>query len=689
MARAKGYPLRAFALFVLAAAIGAGGGLFGAWFQRLLTAIQHLLIGLFADEPVWQGKDLADAVPKLSTLHTLLMPTIGGLLAGTLLLFLGKARPPFGISDIMVLVARRRGTIRVGESTLQTLSSACSIGSGGSIGREGANVQIGATIAALLGRIFKVTSRTRSMLLGCGVAAGMAGAYNAPIAGAIFVMEVLLGNFAMDVFAPIVVSSVIATLLRGAILDDSTVYKLPGDLEALPPSLVFSALLLGILCGGGGVLFRHVLAGGKASFKRLGLPKPVSLAIGGLCVGVIGLWVPTAWGNGAEVIHRLASIDEPQIPAMSLVFALFLWKVVATTCTVGSGALGGVFTPNLVVGAAFGSFFASALHRLFGGSEGIALHHQQITFTYVGMAGLCAASTHAPITSVMLIIELTGTYQLALPIMLCSIAASLVAKMIDDDSYYTASARAKGAELPDTFEETAIRSTYVRDVMRKDMLTVQDTASFDKVMDILANHRSDTIYVIGSADGHLIGNIQLHDVKNFINDPTLSSVVIAGDLTRPIAAVTPEDSLAAVMSRFDDPDLAELAVVAPGGTRRLLGRVTRQDVLTGIGEEVLGQQRRARFRSADGKRIGLELPTGYVMATVPVPEEWYGLALDGVPAKEFAGVTAVLLLQKSPDGAESRLPAAPEQVLEAGMELVVIAKQEALRRWRAGDRPEV
>lgn len=678
MAEAKATPLRALAIFGLAAVIGAGGGMFGAWFQRLLTAIQHLLIG--------EGDDIAAAVERLPAWRTVLMPTLGGLLAGTLLLLLRHKKPPFGISDIMVLVTRRRGSIRVGESALQTLSSACTIGSGGSIGREGANVQIGATIAALLGNLFKVNSRSRSMLLGCGVAAGMAGAYNAPIAGAIFVMEVLLGNFAMDVFAPIVMSSVVATLMREAIIDDRTVYEL-GVLEKLPWNLVFASLLLGVICGFGGVLFRHVLALGKSTFKRWALTPPLALAIGGLCVGLIGLWVPQAWGNGKEVIIALANKNAVD-PAWTLVLALVVWKVIATTCTVGSGALGGVFTPNLVVGAAFGSFFAIALHWLQGGSDPVALHHEQIIFTFVGMAGLCAASTHAPITSVMLIFEMTGHYELTLPIMLCSITASLIAKLIDADSYYTAAARAKGAELSDSFEEMAIRSTYVRDVMRKELLTVPDTASFDKVLDILANHRSDTIYVVGQDDGHLVGSIQLHDVKNFINDPTLSSVVIAGDLTRPIAAVTPEDSLAAVMTRFDDPDLTELAVVAPGSTRRLLGRVTRQDVLTGIGEEVLGQQRRNRFRSADGRKIALELPPGYVMATVPVPDEWHGLALDAVPAKDLAGITPVLLQHKGAAGGEVRLPARSEQVLQAGWEMVVVAEEAALQRWQRGERPE-
>ena len=673
MARAKGIPIGAFAIFLLAAVIGAGGGVLGAGFQKFLDWIQVTLIG-----PTGPGRLLSDAVRNnLTPLWTVLLPALGGVAAGLVLYLVRWQRAPFGITDIIGLIQRRKGTIRVTDSAVQTLSSACTIGSGGSIGREGATVQIAATVAARLGDLVRTNSRSRAVLLGCGVAAGFACAYNAPIASAIFVMEAVLGNFAMDVFAPIVVSSVIATMLRRVLLTEEPLYVLP-DLHPLAWNLVLAALLLGVICGGGSVLFRKAMNAGRRAFQRLRLPQPIIMALGGLCVGIIGLWRPETWGNGAQVIHTIAHSS----PTVTLLLSLFVWKVIATACTVGSGGLGGIFTPNLVVGAAFGAFFVYALDWVHPGTDAQQLAHERITFTFVGMAGLCAATSHAPVTAVVLVFELTRHYELVLPVMLCSIVASIVASMLDADSYYAAALKAKGEELPTGIEELAIKTTFVRDVMRSDVLTVRDVAAFDEVMNLLANHRGDTIYVLDGA-GALTGRIQLQDVKNFINDPTLGSVVIAADLTRPAVSVTPEDSLATVLPRFDDPELGELAVVVPGG-RRLVGRLRQQDVIAGISTEVLGQQRRARFRDGSGRKSGLvELPPGWELATITVPDDWHGLAIDNLPANVLTWFTPVLVLRKGADGAIARVPATPEVVLHEGEELLALCRSDDLRRFRA------
>jgi CIC family chloride channel protein len=674
MGGAKGIPRRALGVFALAAAIGVAGGLLGTGFQHALDWLQHTLVG--------PGERLSDAVRgNLSALQTVLVPTAGGVAAG-LLLLLVRRPSPFGITDIIGLVALRKGSIRLRDSLVQILSSACTIGSGGSIGKEGPNSQLAATVAAQIARWFHVKSRTRSVLLGCGVAAGMAVSYNAPIAGAIFVMEAVLGNFAMDVFAPIVVSSVLATILRRSLIDDRAVYAgdLPANLGALSPQLVLSALVLGILCGIGGILFRHMLKASRVLFTRARLPRPVLLGAGGLCVGLIGLTRPEAWGNGFEVVAHITS--STTAAPIALVLSLFVWKLAATAATVGSGGLGGIFTPNLVVGAAFGAFFAQALDWVAPGADGEASRHQQITFAFVGMAGLCAAMTHAPVTSVVLVFELTGHYELTLPIMLCSITASIVARMIDEDSYYTEALRLRGQELPTGLEELAIKTTYVRDVMRTDLVTVRDTAGFDEVMEKLGNHRGDTIYVLDEA-GALIGRIQLHDVKNFINDPTLSSVVIAQDLTRPAVTAGPEDSLAAILPQFDQPEVAEIAVTS-ANPRRLVGRVCQIDVLAGIRSEVLGQQRRTRFAAEDGRRSApLELPVGWEIAELQVPAEWQGLAIDNLPETVLSWMAPLVVEHEDGDSVE-RLAATQELVLQEGWRIRALCRSVDLQRWRSG-----
>ncbi|MBK8099719.1 MAG: chloride channel protein [Planctomycetes bacterium] len=679
MAKAKGTPIRAFAIFLLAAAIGVLGGLLGSGFQLGLNWIQATLTSQQV-EPDGDLEALSTAVKRLAPWHTVLVPTLGGLGAGLLLLLLGRRKPPFGITDIIGLVQLRSGIIRIRDSIVQILSSACTIGTGGSIGREGANSHIAGTVASALGSVFHVGSRARAVLLGCGVAAGMATSYNAPIAGAIFVMEAVLGNFAMDVFAPIVVSSVLATLVRRELLGGQAVYEgvLPGSMD-LQPELVLTALALGVFCGIGGILFRHVLKFGRQAFAATRLPKPLQLALGGMIVGVIGIWLPETWGNGIEVINSIASGNS----ALTLIASLFLWKVVATAATVGSGGLGGIFTPNLVIGAAFGSFFAAGIEAL----RGTPLAAGQVAFAFAGMAGLTAATMHAPVTAVVLVFELTRHYELTPTVMLCSIVASIVANMLDQDSYYTEALRQKGQTMPHGLEELAIRTTYVRDVMRRDVVTIRDAARFDEVMKLLASHRGDTLYVV-DGQNQLTGRIQLQDVKNFLNDPSLCAAVIAADLTRPVVAVHADDSLATALPRFDDPELAELAVVTTGPgsqTQRLLGRLRHQDVIAGISSEVLGQQqRRARFQDADGRKSGLiELPAGWELADLDVPDAWIGHAIDVLPGGDLRELVPLLVVRRTADGASERLAATQDLVLQDGDDVLVLGRIEAIARLRA------
>jgi CIC family chloride channel protein len=680
MGGAKGIPIRAFAIFLLAAAIGVAGGVLGSGFQIGLDQIQQLLTGRQL-LPSGQYEDLSAAVNALPWWRVVAVPTLGGLCAGLLLLLLRRGRkPPFGVTDIVGMVQLRRGTIRLRDSLVQIASSACSIGSGGSIGREGGTLHLAATVAAKLNELLPLRSRARAMLLGCGVSAGMSAAYNAPIAGAMFVMEIVLGNFAMDVFAPIVVSSVLATMVRWVLLGENAIYGevLPPDLKVLSWNLVLAAIVLGLMCGVGGILFRKALAWGRRAMQLPRVPLPVRLMLGGLVVGVIGLWLPQTWGNGFEVIKEIAH----DAPPMGLIAALLFWKVVATSATVGSGALGGIFTPNLVIGAAFGGFFAHGLQWFVHGPMD---HNEFAAFAFVGMAGLTAATMHAPVTAVVLVFELTGHYQLVLPVMLCSIVASIVASMIDEDSYYTATLKARGQAVPTGIEELAIKTTYVRDVMRKDLLTVADTAGFDEVMDVLANHRGDTIYVLDK-QGALSGRIQLQDVKNFINDPSLGSVVIAADLTRPAVTVTPEDSLANVLKHFDDPELDELAVVAPQ-SQRLIGRVRQQDVIAGFRSEVLGQQRRARFQAAGDRRTSLvELPAEWEVATLTVPDAWHQLTIDNLPADVQAWLVPMVVTVTDGNGTATRVPATQELVLHEGQQMLALCRNEDLRRWQQEQR---
>jgi len=301
-------------------------------------------------------------------------------------------------------------------------------------------------------------------------------------------------------------------------------------------------------------------------------------------------------------------------------------------------------------------------------------------FAFVGMAGLTAATMHAPVTAIVLVFELTGHYELTLPVMLCSIVASISASMIDRDSYYTAAMRAKGDDLPAGLEDLAIRTMFVRDVVRKDCLRVRHNADFNEVMTLLQTHRGDTIYVTDD-DDKLIGRIELQDVKAFLNDPGLTTVVIAADLTRPAISVPDDLSIAAVMPQFENPELRELAVVAPG-SGKMLGHIRHQDVLRTLGNEVLGQQRpslRLPVRGLDGE---LELPAGYAMRSVKAPPHWIGLAVDALPSSARRDVVVVLVVRRD-DDEEHVLAATQDLVVQERDRVVVLGTRAAVRTLQA------
>ena len=664
MTTARRLPLATSGIFLLAAIVGGLGGLAGVGFREGLLLIQELLMG--------QQGSMVDAATGLSTSMRIVIPAVGGLVAGSILWLLRRETTPFGVSDTMDMVGNRRSFIHPLRSLAQVASSGCSLASGGSIGREGAITQLGTTLASVCGGVFRIGPRNRIVLLACGTAAGMASSYNAPLAGAIFVMEVVLGSFAMEIFAPLVVASVSSRAVTYLLLPDApAIYEsnveIFGADGAWPIGLVFSALVLGLLCGVGGVLFSHAMLLGKKLFSRVPGTPIVRLALGGLAVGVIGVWVPEVWGNGKGAIDLIRGetgyLHENAVGAL---VAILVFKVIATSLTTGSGALGGVFTPTLVVGASFGAFFSFAADGLVGLSDS-----QREILMLVGMAGICAATTHAPITSIFLIFELTQNYQIILPVMLCSISASLVARMIHGDSFYTARLRTKSTAHTAGLEELALEGNTVCDVMETDAVCVDQNATIDEVMDTFSSTRRDTIYVVDKQRA-LVGRINLHDIKYFLNDSTLQTVVIAADLTRQAIPATPGETLARIIDRFDDPDLEELAVVESAENQTVIGRVTRRDLMACLSDEVLRHRKlRTTFRrTEDSQNIHVQLPEGSQLIKLPIPDHFAGRTVGSI---EFPDqILPLIVVQLDSEGVESRMIATPSVVLAHDSKLILL-----------------
>jgi CIC family chloride channel protein len=506
----------------------------------------------------------------------LLIPTVGGLVAGAILL-LGERWSKAGRSlDFMEVVVLGNGVIRVRATLMKSLSSLATISSGGSIGREGPMVQLASMLGSLLGRVTKVSPARLRLMVACGAASGIACAYNAPVTGAFFVAEIVLGSIAMESFGPLVVASVVATVVSQQFLGASPVYHMP-NFGAVPNWQLLAHTLLGVIAGLLAPLFLTLLRGGEALFRRTHLPVIAKLGLGGLVVGIISIWHPDVRGNGYEVVESI--LNNPW--TWDALMAILVLKVLATVATTGSGAVGGVFTPTLFCGAALGALFGVALAGL--------LPHETIavgSFAVVGMGCFLAGTTRAPIMSIIIIIEMTRDYATILPLMLACVTAYYVARNLHADSVY--SRQLHGA---DAHAEPPLFLLHVRDLMKKDPLSVRETARFGAVASALAAHTFKHLYVVDGG-GKFLGSVALQDLKPFLLDQDLPQVVIALDLMHDdIPVLTGDASLKESLDVFARHDGERLPVIDNLQDRRLIGSLAKTDVLltlahgVGVAEE--------------------------------------------------------------------------------------------------------
>jgi CIC family chloride channel protein len=548
--------------------VGVLGALSSVAFRE---ALEHLQAALLGGDP-----SRIDLTVRLPWWKMLLIPTAGGLVAGAILLLGEKWSKAGRSSDFMEVVVLGNGVIRVRATLMKSLSSLATISSGGSIGREGPMVQLASMFGSLLGRVIRVSPARLRLMVACGAAAGIACAYNAPVTGAFFVAEIVLGSIAMESFGPLVVASVVATTVSRQFLGASPVYRMP-DFGAVPNWQLLAHTLLGVLAGFCAPLFLMLLRGGEALFQRTRLPVIAKLGLGGLIVGVISIWHPDVRGNGYAVVESI--LNNPW--TWNALATILVLKVLATVATTGSGAVGGVFTPTLFCGAALGSLFGVALAAL--------LPHGQVavgSFAVVGMGCFLAAMTRAPIMSIIIIIEMTRDYATIMPLMLACVSAYYVARNLHADSVY--SRQLHGAR---TQAGPPLFLLHVRDLMKKNPLCVRETSRFGAVAAALAAHTFKHLYVV-DGDGRFLGAIALQDLKPFLQDQDLPQVVIALDLMRDdIPVLTGDASLKESLEIFARHDGERLPVLDNVRDRRLVGSLAKTDVLltlahgVGVAEE--------------------------------------------------------------------------------------------------------
>jgi len=548
----------------------------------------------------WAGHQAEVLDHKLPWWALALAPMIGALLTGLLVHFFAREAKGHGVPEVMDAIFRRNAIIRPRVALVKSLASACTIGSGGSAGAEGPIVQIGSAIGSGISQLLRVSRDQAGTLVGCGAAAGIASVFNAPIAGVFFVLEIMLRDFSVRTFTPIVVASVFSTAVTQAVLGKNTAIfavseQLAGYVFTLPE--LPSYMVLGLVCGTVAVGFIKLLYASEDFTERVRLHPILKPVAGAALLGALGLGylaitgqiggsgeTPPFFGNGYPVIKALLHPDsfgvedtgEVLDTTLLMLTALVGFKALATCFTLGSGGSGGVFAPSLFLGAAAGASFGVAVEAMGLIPEG----GSPAAYALVGMAAVVAGTTHAPLTAILIIFEITRDIYVLLPIMLAAVVATVVAQLMARDSIYTLKLRRRGVLIGSSLDHTILRKIQVRDVPLAPQVSVRPHDPVSKLLKLNREYQVADFVVVGD-ENEYVGMITAQDVRTaFVEYEAIPLLLIEEIMVRSLPTIMPDEGLDSVLEKFSRHDVSSLAMVeGPGDKAKVMGLVTRSRLM--------------------------------------------------------------------------------------------------------------
>lgn len=693
---------------VLAGGVGILGGLVNLFFYYATESVKQMFLRSPGD-PVEVAEIMRDSGEYWQLVA---VPTLGGLCAGLVLFWGLRLVGPQGSSNLLEVVVAGDGRLPARSGIVKFISSLITIGSGGSIGREGGITQLSATFASKWGQFAKWPPYRLRLLVGCGAASGISAAYNAPISGAVFAALIVLGNFSMSTFAPLVFSSVVATMVSRSFFGIRPWYTVQA-VEFTRLTQLPWFLCLGLATGAVGAGFLKLLNKAELLFKRLRAAIYIRLALGGMVVGVIALQFPGVWGNGYVITNRIlhgeigpisfsaadfvdpetlantlnrpgdadllsrylaaqlspetrelistpdsgrtsrlrqaladdfnrvirggalfetqrfagiqlqqSTIDllaskpqggdlvrlnrvllaeaypssislehgfSPETYGLLFLVGLFLAKLIATLATVGSGAVGGVFTPTLFLGAGFGAAFALLLQKI-GVGEGLLI----APFAAVGMGSMLAATTRSPLLAMIMVFEISLNYSLMPPLMLACVVSVLMSRRLHPESIYTEPLREKGVSVPqETTTSEAATDRTVGDLMRAPVPPMRETATLGEIADRFLTSANNFLPVV-DAKMRLVGIVALQDLKEYLGAGEELRAVIAYDIMRPPPpCVTPNQKLLDALPIVLASEQRNVPVVNTLKENRLVGALARAEVLGIFSEAIAAKSKTA------------------------------------------------------------------------------------------------
>jgi len=653
-------------MVTMAIIIGLVGGFGAVGIQLLIKLFQKIFWGN------WEFS--LEFVQTLPFYMKLLAPAAGGLFVGIIVYYFSSEAKGHGVPEVMGAIALKNGIIRPRVVLAKLFASAICIGSGGSVGREGPVIQIGSSIGSTLGQLTKVNTHRMKIFVACGAAAGIAAAFNAPIAGALFSLEIILGDFGIAQFSPIVIASVVATVVSRSFLGNYPAFEVPKyDLNS--PNELFFYGILGLLAGLVALLFIKVLYKFEDFFDELkikGIFKPI---IGGLAIGIMGIFIPNIFGIGYNSMTMALHGNMIWTTMLLLVFA----KIFASSITLGSGGSGGIFAPSLFIGTMTGGFFGSLVNQYFpyAASPG--------AYALVGMGAVVAGATHAPITGILIIFEMTNDYKIILPLMISCVIATLLTTKLQKESIYTLKLIRRGVDLFRGKEVNILKSLPVKDIMNTNPEIIPAYTSFNELMALLMESTHTQFFVIDDQQ-NLQGSVSITEVRQALaHQEYLSELLIAQDLVNNYEAkLRPTDTLDQAMKIFGQFGMEELPVVDENDSDKIVGSVKYRDLIKAYNRELIKRDMVQEISSSIKlleKTQRIPFLHGHAMAEIAVPLSFAGKTVKQLQIRARFGVNVLMIKRKQANNEIEIIPR-PEEVIQPGDLLIAMGREKDLSTLR-------
>ena len=557
-----------FLLFcLLIGCLAAGGALL---FRAMIEVGQWLL---------WpQGSTFFQKVLQAPWWWKILLPTLAGLAIGPIIVYLApQVRGP-GVPEVIEAAALRDGCIAPRVTILKPLCTALIISAGGSVGREGPVVHIGSALGSNLAQVFGLNPERTKICLACGAAAGIAATFNAPFAGTMFAVEIILADLQIAYLSHIVLAAVVATVISRKFLGNFPTIAIPSFVFEHHSELILH-LILGSLAGLVALLFIRGVFATDSLVEKLPGPAWLQPAVGGFLLGLLGLLCPHVFGVGYDTINLMLA-GKIALTASLLILAA---KYLAAVVCLGSGMSGGIFAPSLVVGAALGSILALGAKMLFP-----QLTLDPTAYVLVGMGAVVSGTTLAPITAIMTIFELTNAYHIIVPAMVACITSMLVVRYLYGYSIYETKLLRKGVNIVRGHEVSILRSLKVKDHLMPHLEVLHENTPLHEIL-IRADASHYPFFVVLNDQEDMVGVLSLWDLRHALpNAAELGSLVVASELmTREVVTVFPSDNFETALNKLEGHNFSYLPVVLPEAPRKVTGVLRLDDLLAVYEEKVL------------------------------------------------------------------------------------------------------